>query len=73
MYKILLDEVNHNPYPNATNSLFVDLEQLSQTNTPAGELAGVLLGTEKTPKDSQVKLIFENLMITVKRQNLLGY
>ena len=59
---VLMDEVNHNPYPNATNILFVNLERLSQTNSPAGELAGVLLGAVKKPKDYQVKLIFENFM-----------
>jgi len=59
---ILMDEANHHPHPNATNILYVDLEQLSQTNSPAGELAGVLLGKVKTPKDPQVKLIFENLL-----------
>ena len=59
---VLMDEAHHHPHPNATNILFVDLERLSQTSSIAGELAGVLLGAVKRPRDSQVKLIFENLL-----------
>lgn len=59
---ILMDEANHHPHPNVTNILYVDLEQLSQTNSQAGELAGVLLGAVKAPKDPHVKLIFESLL-----------
>ena len=59
---VLMDEAHHHPHPNATNILFVDLERLSRADSPAGELAGVLLGAVKRPRNSQVALIFENLL-----------
>jgi len=58
---ILMDEVDYHPHPNTSNILYVDLKQLARTNNQAGELAGVLIGTLKTPQDPKVNLILQNL------------
>jgi len=61
---ILMDEVDYRPHPSPNNSsiLYVDLKQLAScTNTQAGELAGVLTGKVKEPKDPEVRLILQNL------------
>ena len=57
----IFDRVNRHFHPNKANILYVDLKSLSQTDTQAGELASVLVGTLKTPKDPQVALILQNL------------
>ena len=58
---ILMDEKTYYQHPNATNILYVDLKRLAKTDCQAGELAGVLIGTIKTPKDSKVNLILQSL------------
>ena len=57
---VLMDEQDHRQHPNPSGILYVDLKKLANTNTQAGELAGVLTGTLEKPKDNDVNLIFEN-------------
>jgi len=40
---ILVNEIDHYPHPNTSNVLYVDLKQLAQTSSQAGELAGILI------------------------------
>ena len=54
------DFIGH--HPNTNNILYVNLERLADDDTQAGELAGVLLGITKTPKDPLVNSIFEGLL-----------
>ena len=58
---ILTDEINHRPHPNVANILYVNLKQLAEEDSQAGQLAGVLIGELKTPKDPEVKQIFQSL------------
>ena len=58
---ILVDEQDHHPHPNDSSILFVDLKRLAETSSKARELAGVLIGTIKEPKDPDVELILEDL------------
>jgi len=55
------DEVNNLKHPTIANILYVDLKRLAQSDTRAGELAGVLIGTVETPKDPMVDKILQSL------------
>ena len=57
----LTNEANNLSHPKIGNILYVDLPQLAQTDTRAGDLAAVLIGTTKTPKDPDVGRIFQRL------------
>ena len=58
---ILTDEMTHHPHPNTSSILYVDLKKLAQTNTQAGELAGILTGQLKEPADPEVRSILKDL------------
>jgi len=57
----LMDEADGCSHPNVSNLLYVDLKKLAKTNTQAGELAGVLIGTVTEPADPEVSFILQNL------------
>jgi len=57
---ILMDEVNHQPHPNTANILYVNLKQLAKDDSRAGELAGMMIGEVKEPKDSDIDRIFQS-------------
>ena len=57
----LTDEITGETYPGTSGILFVSLPELSQENSPAGELASFLLGKLKTPKDKDVKAIAKTI------------
>lgn len=58
---ILMDEADHRTHPNTSNVLYVDLKRLSQTNSQAGELAGILIGKVEAPKDAKIDQILQTL------------
>ena len=58
---ILMTEIDHHPHPNTNNILYVNLKRLARADTPAGELANVLIGKVKTPTYPEVRLILKNL------------
>ena len=58
---ILTDEMTHHAHPTTSSILYVDLKKLAQTNTQAGELAGVLTGQLKDPKDPEICSILKDL------------
>jgi len=58
---ILKDEATGHTHPSTSGILYVSLEKLSQENTPAGELAAVLLGKEKNTSDENVVKVTQAL------------
>jgi len=54
---ILKDEITGNEHPAASGIMYVSLTNLSQEESPAGELAGFLLGKVSNPKDEVVTRI----------------
>jgi len=58
---ILKDEATGHTHPGTSGILYVSLEKLSHENTPAGELAAVLLGKEKSTTDKNVGRVIQAL------------
>jgi len=58
---ILKDEVTGHTHPSTSGILYVSLEKLSQEDTPAGELAAVLLGKGNNAEDENVAKVIKAL------------
>ena len=58
---ILKDEATGHTHPGTSGILYVSLERLSHENTPAGELAAVLLGKAKSTTDKDVDRVIQAL------------
>ena len=54
---VLKDEVTGNPHPGTSGIMYISLTKLSGEGSPAGELAGFLLGKNDTPKHRDVQKI----------------
>jgi len=58
---VLKDEVTGNAHPSTSGIMYVSLTKLSEEESPAGELASLLLGKNPNPRDKNVKKIAEAL------------
>jgi len=58
---ILKDEETGHTHPSTSGILYVSMDKLSQENTPAGELAAILLGKEKSTEDKNVGRVIQAL------------
>ena len=58
---VLMDEQDQHRHPNGSNILYVDLKKLAKVDNQAGELAGVLIGAIKEPKNDVVREILHSL------------
>ena len=58
---VLMDEQDQHRHPNGSNILYVDLKKLAKLDSQVGELAGVLTGVVKNPKDVVVQGILHSL------------
>jgi len=56
---ILKDEDTGHTHPSTSGILYVSLDKLSHENTPAGDLAALLLGKEKSTTDENVSMILK--------------
>ena len=59
----MMDELDHRPHahPAPFAVMYVNLKKMAKEQTKAGELANVLLGNVKEPKDKNVLKVFETL------------
>ena len=55
------DEATGHTHPATSGILYVSLERLAHENTPAGELAAILLGKEKSTTDKDVDTVIQAL------------